>query len=723
MKKSLFFLLLPLFTLSPLLLFAQNNKQLIKEGETYFIQGRYQQALELFEAAKKIAPLDQEVSLKLGVSYFEKNNLDAATDIFASLSRFENNTGTEATKYLAQTYHQAQKFEEAIKQYKAYLKKTPLKNPDREAVKDEVLRCAFGARLLYQPKLALAENLGDFVNTEWHDFAPILSPNYDDKLYFASNRPGSTGGLRNDEGKEDANGHYNSDMYSTESISGKWQSPVPLNSLLNSPSNDMILDFNQDGQVIFFFKGLTRYSGEIFVDTFKANAEEELFPDKFLSPVIPEQADKDIFIFQDTVLFFSSDRPEGYGGMDIYFTLFQNGRWQAPKNLGPEINSAYDERCPFLSRNGLALYFSTNNPRKSMGGFDVVRALFDPDQKKWSEAENLGLPINSAADDLYFRLAPDGIKAYFSSDRKDGIGGEDILLALFKTAQEHQLEKQSGLAFWEQENMNLVTNTTSLINSSDNISVSSLESLSLEPLYYKEEAILTERNKAKLDQLLAYLRNRPGTSIALLCHSDDLENPEKYDLYFSVKRAEKAVEYLIQQGFSAERCHIQGCGSAYPTAKSAINGQPNPAGLQLNRRISVHIRHELGSNDINSFELIQPEMNAFMMRPEWYGFEEAIKEITYRIEVAQSTGILNDDFYGGLPDPLVERRGDDANFHYMTGLFTKYSVAQTLLNDLQAKAYTNCRIIPYYGGIRLTKEEVPSYLTQYPDLLNWMAGQ
>jgi outer membrane protein OmpA-like peptidoglycan-associated protein len=128
----------------------------------------------------------------------------------------------------------------------------------------------------------------------------------------------------------------------------------------------------------------------------------------------------------EKTLYFSSNRPGGYGGLDIYrATKDSKGAWSNVKNLGPKINTEVDDDGPFIDYDGTTLYFSSRG-RKGMGGFDVFRATFDPAANEWSEPENLGYPINTPDDDVFFVASKDGKRAYYSSIREDGMGYLDI---------------------------------------------------------------------------------------------------------------------------------------------------------------------------------------------------------------------------------------------------------------------------------------------------------
>ena len=427
-----------IFSMSCVCLNAQSWKKLKSEADEYFQHEKYKEALKRYFDIQANRPQDMEVRLQMGICYYETNNIANAQKYLSFVIENEKNADDEAFYYLGKTYHADLQFKKAIHYYKIFLKRVKENHPLRPSVKDAIIRCAYGMRIEYLERAAIVENLSDKVNTSFDDFGPILSPNYDEKLYFSSARPGNLGGLRDEKGlKDDRFGNYRADMYSTLVINGEWTATAPLSSLINSPMHDAVLGFNEDGLVMYYFKGPTLYSGEILIDTFVENKKRSLFPDQFTSVMIAENGDGTPHFFNDSVLIFSSRRSGGYGGYDLYISILKNGSWTNAENLGPTINSEYDEVTPFLALDGRTLYYSSNN-LKSMGGFDVFKSKFDDFSENWTNPKNVGIPINSAGDDTYFKLSKTGLKGFFSSDRKDGFGKRDLFVAYFKKNQKEQ---------------------------------------------------------------------------------------------------------------------------------------------------------------------------------------------------------------------------------------------------------------------------------------------
>jgi Tol biopolymer transport system component len=131
------------------------------------------------------------------------------------------------------------------------------------------------------------------------------------------------------------------------------------------------------------------------------------------------------------IIFFSSDRPGGYGGKDLYFVKkLSNGKWGKPFNLGPTINTEYNEDAPFVSPSGEEIYFSSEG-HKNMGGYDVFKSSYD-EKGEFSEPENMGAPINTVGDDIFFVINTNGSAAYMSSEREGGYGAQDIYKITFE---------------------------------------------------------------------------------------------------------------------------------------------------------------------------------------------------------------------------------------------------------------------------------------------------
>jgi outer membrane protein OmpA-like peptidoglycan-associated protein len=215
------------------------------------------------------------------------------------------------------------------------------------------------------------------------------------------------------------------DILSTTKQNKAWTPPVNLPAPVNTKLHDATIALSADGQKLFIYTD--ENEGDVLLS--------KLEGDKWSKP---EQAGGNAintkyseihacYSYDEKSIYFVSNKPEdNYGGFDIYVTHQDaNGRWGKPENLGPAINTIYDEEGVYLHPDGKTMYFSSKG-HKTMGSYDIFRSVFE--DGKWSEPENIGYPINSADKDAFFVVSASGKHGYYSSARMDAIGETDIYM-------------------------------------------------------------------------------------------------------------------------------------------------------------------------------------------------------------------------------------------------------------------------------------------------------
>jgi len=735
MKRcKLLFLLIGLFSVN-FLQAQQSAKKIWNEAELYFQNEKYVEAAALFQSYQTLKPKDGNAKLMLGICNYHNNKLIKAKKYLVSLLESDKKSKINPDTYywLAKIDHANHEFKEAIFNYKEFLRKTKEKHPLRNAAKDDILRSANGIILAGAVGQALVENMGNKVNGDSDDFAPVLSPNYEDKIYFSSARIGNVGGKLNKNGQPDSRfGDYTADVFSCEVLNGEWKGTRPLGaSLINSERHDVVLDFIDEGRIMFLFSGPTLYSGEILVDTFKVSPEDRpTYLPNFEGPVVAENADGTPYFFDDTTLIFASRKEGGFGGSDLYISNFSDGQWSAPENLGPQINSAYDETTPFLANDGRTLYFSANG-KNSIGGFDVFKSKFDDRTRGWISPVNMGMPINSAGDDTYFKINFDGSKAYFSSGRKiDSYGQRDIFVAYFKKTQIEQQGTSYPLVF-NQVGKTGSGNPSGLVvdvdpfsgieNNNEQLPPAEIVEYKISTLQYGEDDfVMTPINTKKLDEVSRLMLAHSQLVVELISHSDET-GPAEFDLYFSIKRAEKAAAYLIDNGVNPNQIILKGCGSPYPIAKNKIKGKENPAGRKLNRRIEIAI-HNTARLPIK-LNIDEPKVSSFMKSEAGAFFKKSYEKLSYKIEVAAINQMYKGNVIKDQPYATIESSGLNKTYRYTVNLFQDYNAAAAMLMELEATGLENLQIIPYMDGVRITDTDVKIYAANYPDLLKYIAAE
>ncbi len=713
MRKKLFYVLLFLVVI-PFQVDAQKSRQKLSQAKEFFYHEKYVEALSILNSSKKLSRLDKEARLLIAVSHYQLNHLNEALEVLEAITAEKKEPYPECWLYMAKIYHARHQFEEAADFYKLYLRTIRPDHPHRQMVREEIRRCANGIDILYRQSLAIVENLGKNVNTEGDEFAPVPSRNLSGKLYFSSARYGTSGGPRDDQNRtDDRYGHYLSDMYSCSINNGLWSNVAPMHYLLNSPQNEVLLDFNSDGNVMYYFKGWSQLRGQIVADTFKTIENRTLNSTPFLAPMDVANGDKELFLYNDTLLIFSSRRPGGYGGFDLYKTVFLKGYWTAPENMGPIINSAYDETSPFLAPDGRSLYFSSNDSRKSIGGYDIFKSVFNNKYQQWSEPFNMGLPLNSAGDDTGFRLGRDGFTAYLASSRKDGFGGRDLYVAYF---QEYLPEVEPPVIAYAPPPTPEVKEYEKPIIISQTSGFEEEESMVIEkpetPVFTKNspyEAILLEDNSRFTNNGIQVLSNvartlvdNPALTVVITVYTNRPGAvPER--LFRAIQYAEQAAEVLQAQSVSPKRIFMRALdGSGQGQAQAFIMEFSffGPAGLTAIGEWPV-----LGEN-------FQSEVPGMVTG----------KGLFYKIQISSVTKILNRSILSEQPYPMIEKMPDFAYYRYTLGAFEKFQDAKVFASEMQRKGQKGAYVVPFIHGKRVDKNEAKSNVGVFPDLSNYLKG-
>lgn len=709
MPKFRFFWLFALFLTVAATLQAQKPAELKRSAERAYDNARWQEAQQFFSQYQAVKPGETDVLTKLGISYYHLHTADKAKQLLEYVvSRNPDSKDADLFFYLARTLHGQGEYEKAIQAYKAFLRVASTGHPLRAGIPDNIRRCLSGLSTTRNDAVALVENLGNRVNTAGDEFAPLLSVNHTDRLYYSAAREGCTGGRRNEQGYEDADkGDWCSDVFAAQLSTAGWETTGNLGGLLNTSRFEIGLGFNETGQVLYFFRGFTPYGGEIFADTASSKDEYAVQPPVVRSPMQPEEGDGSPFFVNDHTILFSSRRAGGLGGLDLWFTTFKDSVWTLPVNLGPAVNSAYDEVTPFLARDGRTLYFSSNRP-ESIGGLDIYKAVFDLTKNALQAAVNMGTPLNSPGNDESFRLSTDGRSAFFASDRLDSFGERDLYIAYMKEEAPEQQSSAPPMLFAR------VTEETAQTEARP-------RSFNIPAIVYDtDKDLLSADNRKILDSVAMIGRHFPTPVILVTVHTDET-GPAKFDLYYGIKRAEIIGKALTDRGIAAERIVLRSAGSTYPMAKNVLDASPNPVGARLNRR--VEFGFVLPADPLPfAFRLERPAVSELMAAPGMKFFDSRSSGLSYRVDVATTRQILTTDALGMFDDIMIESKPGSGNFQYSAGLFQQYDKALQLRKDLLQQGFAEAAVFAYLNGIRISKAEAIGLLKKYPELTAYIRG-
>jgi outer membrane protein OmpA-like peptidoglycan-associated protein/tetratricopeptide (TPR) repeat protein len=705
------FCLLVFALLSPVL-WAQKAAEWKKNGEKAFANGRWADALALLSQYQQEKPGDPAVLTKLGIAHYKLHQADKARQYLEYVAKQNSNSqDADLFLFLARTLHGQQEFERAIPAYKAFLRVCSDKHPLRAGTADQIRRCVSGMAIQANENVALVENLGDRVNTPGDEFAPLLSPNNPNRLYFSAAREGTDGGRRNDAGLADSvAGNWCSDMFYTNQKTSGWEQATPLGALLNTPRHEVALGFSSRGQVLFYFRGFTLYSGDVFADTAGRKDEYAVTPPAFVSPIKAEEGDGYPFFFNDTTLIFASRRAGGMGGLDLYVTTRSDSAWTEPRNLGPSVNSPYDETSPFLARDGRTLYFSSNRT-ESMGGLDVFKTVFEDEKLAWQTPANLGTPLNSPGDDAYFSLTADGRTGFLSSDRLESFGERDLYVVYFKEQLAEQGQTRQPASFFEVEK--LAANAKK--------SESEAKSAAIPTFFYNSDKdVLSPENLKVIEDAAVLARQMPQATALVTVHTDET-GAAKFDLYYGIKRAEMVGKVLTERGVPAGRVLLYSCGPNYPLVRTIVDATPNPAAAAMNRRIEISLA-TLGEKLPMDVTVQRPEVSELMAAPGAKFFDENSKGVSFRVEIATTRQILTTDALAMFNDVIIESQPGTGSYRYTAGLFKQYEQAVQLKKELQKQGFAEAAVVVCIDGIRISKAEAVGLLKKYPELAPYIKG-
>jgi flagellar motor protein MotB len=439
---------------------AQDKEAFVRafnEGNKLMEEGYWFEASKEWKKALKYDANNLNVQYKLGYcllqtttkerleseKYLEKSISKGVSKNYDPFEPTEKKPPVDAYYYLAVSQHLNSKFEASTKSF-AKLKQTIPKAHRLVPWANYGLRINEEAvKQIANPKRYTITNAGDIINGPFADFSPVLT--FDESsIFFTSRRlrPDSTNSqVRNVETDE-----YKDDIYqSFRTSDGKWTKPELLN--LNTDDNDASISVSPDGLTLFVYQdsigdGQVKYSkliGEIWSDPAKIGSDVN---SKYWETHVTVSAD-------ETELYFVSERPGGQGGRDIYRCVkMPDGKWSKAMNLGKVVNTPYDEDAPFLSPDGQFLYFASRG-HNTMGGFDLFISKKGKDGN-WGKPENMGYPLNTVFDDIFFQPMADGKRAYYSSLRPDGFGELDIYVVEMPQTNGTQLAVIKGYIIGEE---------------------------------------------------------------------------------------------------------------------------------------------------------------------------------------------------------------------------------------------------------------------------------
>jgi hypothetical protein len=415
--------------------------RLLKRAMSLAEQENYVEAIKTFKVLLKSYPNDLDALYNIGVCYLNtSNSADTAKVYFYKglevISSDEKlmDLKNEFAMSLGKTYQvllQPQKalaIYEMIKNDLVHSDSTLMYNVERE-----MQICHNAHFFIHHPIEITVENLGSGVNSMYDDHSPIVAIP-ENQLFFTSRRNWIRLSLLPD-------GQYAEKIYSIP-LGSNWESARMVKVFFKQNEHESAVSLSPDGNEMVLYRNDV-HGKSLYLSHFDGQSWSS--PEKLPYPINSDAEETHGSVSADrSTFFFTSDRKGGFGGLDIYMIKRDvNGKWGMPRNLGPNINTQYDEETPVIHYDGKTLYFSSEG-HNSMGRLDVFYSQMRQDST-WNKPVNMGYPINTPDDDFFFVPTLDKSHAYYASSRfEDNYGGSDIYHVKFNAGSDTELAVVEG---------------------------------------------------------------------------------------------------------------------------------------------------------------------------------------------------------------------------------------------------------------------------------------
>ena len=399
--------------------YAQSLKHYdIAEGDEHFEHRNYLMALPIYKENLRREKDNILLNYRIAECYLNTNINKSEAVKYLEFCVKSPKANSQMYLRLGEAYRLSYKLDDAIKAFEKYKELEPKQknNADRQ-----IEICRNAKTLMANPVNISFTNLGKGINTEWDDYYPFIAQD-EQFLAFTSRRKA----LPNS--KVETDGYYSSDIYTSNLENGKWLDAVNIGPKINSKLDEIIIGLKSDGSEMLVYIDHIDKFGDIYTSVKKNGAYPKYTP---FPEFINKKFEKTASISGDgnTLVFTRAEDLQAQSDLFICRKL-PSGEWSTPFKIGDEINTIYDEDFPYLSDDGLTLYFISKG-HNTMGGYDLFKSYWNSNDLKWSKAENLGYPLNTTDDDKSISLTNDCRVGYISASRPGGFGNHDIYRVRF----------------------------------------------------------------------------------------------------------------------------------------------------------------------------------------------------------------------------------------------------------------------------------------------------
>ncbi|MDC3406912.1 OmpA family protein [Bacteroidia bacterium] len=586
---------------------SKKAQSLFNEGLKFQGYGEYEQAINLFKQSIKKAPKFLNAYDALANTYQKNNQLINSKNTYLKLLSLKSDHFFGLYE-LGNIYFDLGNIDSSEFYYRRFLRMNSSNDKYAQNTQLNLRNINFSRDAFKNPVNVNPVNMGSSINSKDQEYSPAFA--IDEKTIYITKRMGNLSDNR-----------PNEDLYFAELNDESWDKVKDIGPPINTIENEGAFSISSDGNYIFF-TSCSRNGGkgqcDIWLTSKKNNRWDE--PKNLQSPINTKYWESQPSISSDgRMLYFSSDRPGGYGGTDIWVSEFSISGWSAPKNLGPTVNTSKDEQFPFIHSDNRTLYFSSNG-HPGLGKSDLYLTRKDV-KLNWETPINMGYPINSRGQDWNLVVARDGKTAYFSSDQLKGFGGLDIytfqlpeklqaekvsylrgyvrdaitkqplsanvelspingepttltyakpgtgmFLVPLKTNMKYALtiDKDGYLFFTEFYNMPAIQRDQAIELFIDLEKIELGNSVVLKNIFFDtDKSDIKDESKQELEKLINFLSENNSIRIEISGHTDNVGD-SKHNMVLSENRAKSVCDFLTNNGIEKSRLTYKGFGDTQP---------------------------------------------------------------------------------------------------------------------------------------------------------------
>ena len=629
-----------IFCFLPLCLFAQKpSNSPVKQAQKSYEQAInfiYNNQLDLaIDELNKAAVLDSNFIAafqQLGDNYRKTGNYYKAIINYNKVIKLDPDFYPPTYFSLAESELNTGDYTNSTLHFKKYLKFPGISATSVEKAMKYLVDCRFSLEALKNPVPFKPLNIGPAINSVEDEYLPAITADEETIIFTRQ-------------------AFRNEDFYTSKKQNNEWSNATYLSRNINTPNNNEgAQSISPDGKYLFF-TACNRPDALGRCDIYLAKREGNDWSEPFNigEPINTSGWESQPSISADgRTLYFISSRKGGYGGYDIWSSeLNDDQSWTVPVNLGPNINTKYDETSPFIHSDNESLYFSSDG-WPGFGNKDLFlsrKIKITENKTEWSKPENLGFPINTSTEESGLSVSHNGNTAYFSSKQKDGFGKLDIYyfelpvnlkpksVSYIKGKVFDQSDKQelkahilindliSGKSVYDDftdiedgifmaslvngKNYGLTAKKEGYLFYSHNFLLNNLKNnepfiieiplqrieigkmVILNNIFFNSnEFNLLPESKSELKQLILFLKENPTVSIEIGGHTDNIGDDES-NLSLSKNRAKTVFEFLINNNIPANKLSFKGYGETQP-----ISFENTENGRKMNRRTEFKITNK-----------------------------------------------------------------------------------------------------------------------------------